>query len=337
MKELKLEEDAYVHENNLLKTVKMVFLELTNYCNFRCHFCPKAISTRPPEHMDTHLAKNIIEQLHKAGYQGGLFFHLLGEPFLHPDIFEIVKFASKRSPRSFLLTNGSLLTDNNIESIFDANPFQLVISMQLIDKPSFSLRGSSFSWKRYISGIRNAVQYKLEHNPPSLLRISVGMRKENSSFPNEDYFPPISASSLRRNMNKLFSGIPSLDSYKVKKILDSVEIPWKGRLVLAPEVSLTVKSMGNWRRIYRDEKIVKGFCPHLCKEFGILSNGSLVFCYLDYDGKTTFANAKEDELQNILRNPNVQQKIGDYNKKRILPKGCQHCVIPSKAENQVGL
>jgi hypothetical protein len=240
---------------SLLKDAGMVFLEVTNYCNFRCSFCPQGISTRPPEHMDTELAKDLIKQLHEAGYRKNLYFHILGEPLLHPDIFEIVRSASKRIPRSILFTNGSLLTDSNIESVFEAQPNELMIGMQLVDEESFGSRGSSMSWDQYVSRIRNAVQYKLTHSTPTLLRISGGMRKEDPSYPDEDYFPRISPSSLRSHLIELFSDVPDLDSNRVREILNSTEIPFKGRLELASGVSITIKPMGNWRRTYRNEKM----------------------------------------------------------------------------------
>ena len=320
---------------NLLENARMVFLEVTNYCNFRCNFCPQGISKRPPEHMDTELAKNLIKQLYEAGYENNLYFHLLGGPLLHPDIFEIVEFAAKRIPRAILFTNGSLLTKNNIESIFDACPYELMISMQLVDEQSFKLRCSSMSWNRYISGIRNAVQYKLTHNTPTLLRMSVGMRKEDSIYPQDDYFPRVSPSSLRANMLELFSDIPSLDSQQVQELLNSVEIPFKGgHLELALGVSVSIKPMGNWRRIYRDEKVEKGSCPHVGKEFGILSNGNIVLCHLDYDGKTTFANVRDGELKYILHNPKIQQVITQFSTKGIVPKNCQYCNVPHKFSKQ---
>jgi len=312
----------------------MVFLEVTNYCNFRCSFCPQGISTRPPEHMDTELAKDLIKQLYEAGYQNNLYFHILGEPLLHPDIVEIVDFASKRLPKPILFTNGSLLTGENIESVFEAEPHELMISMQMIDEESFDLRGSSMSWDRYLSGIRNAVQFKLTHNTPMLLRISVGMRKEDSLYPNDDYFPRVSEVSLRSNMLELFSHIPSINLDSVQEMPNSTGIPFSGWLELASGVYVSIKPMGNWRRIYRSEKVSKGYCPLVGKEFGILSNGNIVFCHLDYDGKTTFANAKDGELRNILENSGIKQEIARFRKDGIVPGGCQYCNVPCRYSEQ---
>lgn len=315
---------------SLLEHVSMIFLEITNYCNFHCNFCPQAISTRPPEHMDINLAKTLIEQLYEAGYKNNLYFHLLGEPLLHPDIFEIVRFASKHMPRAILFTNGSRLTQDNIKSVFAACPYELMISMQHVDSQSFRLRCSSMSWNQCVSRIRNAVEYKLTHNTPTLLRISVGLRKEDSAYPHEDYFPRISPSTLRTNILELFTDIPTLDLQKVQKILNSKEIPFKDRFELAAGVSVSIKSMGNWRRLYRDEKVKKGYCPYFGKEFGILSNGNIVFCHLDYDGKSTFANIKDGELRHVFQDSEIQQEIDKFCADGFVPKGCQNCIVPHK-------
>ncbi|MFB0503161.1 MAG: radical SAM/SPASM domain-containing protein [Candidatus Bathyarchaeia archaeon] len=318
---------------SLLEEARRVFLEVTNHCNFRCSFCPQGISKRPPEHMDTKLAKDLINQLCEVGYQSNFYFHILGEPLLHPDIFEIVEFASERLPKSILFTNGSLLTSQNIESVFEAQPHELMISMQMIDEGSFDLRGSSMNWDRYLSGIRNAVQYRLAHNTPLLLRISVGMRKEDSSYPNDDYFPRLSKASLRSNMLELFSDIPGVDLDSVQKILNSTDIPFNGWLELASGVYVSMKPMGNWRRIYRDRKVEKRYCPLAGKEFGILSNGNTVFCHLDYDGKTTFANAGDGELRNILKS-GIEKEIAKFCKDGIVPSGCQYCNVPYRHPEQ---
>jgi len=311
-----------------MKNAEMVFLEVTNHCNFSCHFCPQGISVRSPEHMDAEHAKDLIGQLHEMGYRNDLYFHILGEPLLHPDIFDILEFASGLMKRAILFTNGSLLSRKNIESIFNARPHELMVSMQLVDERYFRLRGSSIGWERYVSGIRDAVQYKLTHNTPTLLRVSVGTRKEDAIYPQDDYFPRISLSDLRGDILQLFSGIPSLGSRHVQRILDSTAIPFEGRLEMAPGVSLTIKPMGNWRRIYRGERVLKGHCPHVGKEFGVLSNGNVVLCHLDYDGKTAFANSKDGKLRHILQNSKIGQEIDQFQVKGIIPIGCQYCNVP---------
>jgi organic radical activating enzyme len=284
---------------NFLEESERIFMEVTNHCNFRCVFCPQAISKRIPQHMNITLAKNVIQQLYEAGYKNNLYFHLLGEPLLYPSLSDIIKYATDRIPRSILFTNGSLLTNRNIRSIFDSEPYELMISVQTVDEESYELRGTPIGWIQYVSRIRDTVKYKLAHDTPTLLRISVGMRKEDSPHPRDEYFPQVTPSRLRENVLTLLSDIPGLNSNSLEK-LGSMEIPFSGKLELASGISISIKPMGNWRRIYRDEKVEKGYCPHVGKEFGILSNGNIVLCNLDYDGKTTFANMKDNKLSYLL-------------------------------------
>ncbi len=304
-------------------------MEVTNHCNFRCDFCPQAISTRIPQHMDITLAKNLIQQLYDAGYKNRLYFHLLGEPLLYPCLFDLIKYTADRIPRIILFTNGSLLTNRIIKSIFDSEPYELMISMQTVDEESFERRGTPVGWSQYVSRIRETVKYKLTHDTPTLLRISVGTRKEDSPYPEDGYFPQVTPSSLRENVLKLLADIPDLNSNSLEQ-LGSTEIPFSGKLELASGISISIKPMGNWRRIYRDEKVEKGYCPHIGKEFGILSNGNVVLCHLDYDGKTTFANVKDGKLPSVLKDVKVQQEIEGFHMKGIVPKNCQYCTVPTQ-------
>ena len=323
-----LEEGGIVILEDLLKQSERVFMEVTNYCNFRCAFCPQAISSRIPQHMDITLAKNLVQQLYEAGYKNSLYFHLLGEPLLYPYLFDLIKYTTDRIPRSILFTNGSLLTNHIIRSIFDSEPYELMISVQTVDEEAFEGRGTAVGWSQYVSRIHETVNYRLAHDTPTQLRISVGMRKEDSPYPEDGYFPQVTPSSLREKVLKLLADIPGLYANSLER-LRSTEIPFSGKLELASGISISIKPMGNWRRIYSEKKVEQGYCPHIGKEFGILSNGNVVFCHLDYDGKTTFANVKDGKLSSLLKDVKVQQEIDGFHMKGIVPQSCQYCTVPT--------
>ena len=88
------------------------FLELTNRCNFDCLFCPSGISERPRRDIDRTLALDVIDQLGELGFGGRIYFHVLGEPLLHPCVFEIVDHAAEAGMAPVLFTNGGALTDD---------------------------------------------------------------------------------------------------------------------------------------------------------------------------------------------------------------------------------
>jgi organic radical activating enzyme len=312
-------------------------LEITNHCNFRCHFCPLAVSERSPEYMDTKLAKSIIQQLHEHGYRNTLCFHLLGEPFLHPDIDEILEYSSKKTFETLLLTNGSLFTKNNLESAFNNSLNEVVVSMQLTNQGFFHLRGSSINWEHYLSRIRQSINFKLTSNTSTTLRISVGIRKKSIVCAHEDYFPHNSQINLKDDLLNLLTKIPALDSDDVKKKLNSTNIPFTGHLELAPGLSISIKQMGNWRRLYKEKKTNKGYCPYIGNELGVLSNGKLVNCHLDYDGRTSFANANQNRLVDIFSGTEYKKVFEAYVNQGLLSKGCQNCVIPTKKHNKISI
>ena len=70
---------------------KKIYLEITNNCNLNCSFCIK--NSSPNKFRTENDFKIILNKL--KGYTEYLYFHLLGEPLLHPNINEFIDIASK--------------------------------------------------------------------------------------------------------------------------------------------------------------------------------------------------------------------------------------------------
>ena len=60
--------------------LKKIYLEITNGCNLNCDFCIK--NSRPNKFMNDDEFKLILNKL--KSHTDYLYFHLLGEPLLHP-------------------------------------------------------------------------------------------------------------------------------------------------------------------------------------------------------------------------------------------------------------
>lgn len=82
-----------------------VYLEITNCCNLACSFCPG--TTRRAAFL------TVAQFTHLAGALRGqtrfLYFHVMGEPLLHPDLPELLDIAGRMGFRVVLTTNGTLL------------------------------------------------------------------------------------------------------------------------------------------------------------------------------------------------------------------------------------
>lgn len=70
---------------------KKIYLEITNNCNLNCSFCIK--NNRTKKFITIKDYKIILDKIKK--YTKYLYFHVSGEPLLHPKINELINIGSK--------------------------------------------------------------------------------------------------------------------------------------------------------------------------------------------------------------------------------------------------
>jgi molybdenum cofactor biosynthesis enzyme MoaA len=54
-----------------------LFVEVTNYCNFRCDFCPIALSARKPQHMALKRYQSLIDEVAAHHISNTICYHVL--------------------------------------------------------------------------------------------------------------------------------------------------------------------------------------------------------------------------------------------------------------------
>ena len=69
-----------------------VYLEITNVCNLRCSFCPK--TRRAPQFLSEEAFRTLLIRL--QGWTEYVYFHLMGEPLLHPELSRFLEIAGER-------------------------------------------------------------------------------------------------------------------------------------------------------------------------------------------------------------------------------------------------
>ena len=109
---------------------KKIYLEITNNCNLSCNFCAK--NKRTKAFLDEEKFHIILDKI--KPHTKYLYFHLMGEPLLHPKINEYIDYASK----DFFInitTNGYLI--NKIKN--NKNIRQLNISLHSFDEFNITL------------------------------------------------------------------------------------------------------------------------------------------------------------------------------------------------------
>lgn len=82
----------------------MLVVEILEFCNFKCYFC-KAKDIKNPTFMPLDLFKRIILEAKELGISEIDLIPAKGEPFLHPDIYEILDFVNEHMKRTVVFTN----------------------------------------------------------------------------------------------------------------------------------------------------------------------------------------------------------------------------------------
>ena len=103
---------------------KKIYIEITNSCNLNCSFCIG--NSRRIKFMSLSEFKVVLNKVRP--YTNYLYFHILGEPLLHPDINKFIDIASEMGFYINITTNGYLI--NKINS---CNVRQINISLHSFD------------------------------------------------------------------------------------------------------------------------------------------------------------------------------------------------------------
>ena len=128
---------------------KKVYVEITNNCNLNCSFCNG--NKRSKKFIDIDEFKIILDKL--DGFTKYLYFHVMGEPLLHPKINELIDLASQKYFVN-ITSNGYLI--NRIKD--NKNIRQLNISLH-----SFNVKNNK-SLDDYMNDIFDIVDCLVKNN-----------------------------------------------------------------------------------------------------------------------------------------------------------------------------
>lgn len=101
------------------KPARPIDIELTNSCNLSCIFCPRD-HTPPQGFMTFKTLEKIIARVKKSNDYCEIYFCGFGEPLLHPQIEDFVRYFSEQHISLCITTNGTLLTPELSEKLIDA-------------------------------------------------------------------------------------------------------------------------------------------------------------------------------------------------------------------------
>ena len=108
-----------------------VSLEISSYCNRKCHYCPNKDHETPKEFMSWDIFKHSVEELKNINYTGIFQYHLFNEPLYDERLVELVKYTSLHLPKviQVLISNGDLLTIDKAKELEEAGINKFVVTV----------------------------------------------------------------------------------------------------------------------------------------------------------------------------------------------------------------
>ena len=265
-----------------------VYIEISNLCNLSCRFCPG--TKRPKGRMDLERFSSILEKL--KGYTEFVYFHLMGEPLLHPQLPQFLDLAGQMGFKVILTTNGTLLEERK----------ELLLSSPAVHKVNISLHAFeandlSVPFETYVDGCLNYGK-AAEGNKLTVFRLwnSGGEDKQNGLL-----------------LQRLEAVFPK---------------PWKdGRkgTQLASKIYLEPGEKFDWPDLSAPEEEGPYFCYGLRDQIGILWDGTVVPCCLDHEGDIPLGNILTQTMEEILESDRAKAIYDGFSKKEAAEPLCRRC------------
>lgn len=267
---------------------RKAYLEITNVCNLKCAFCPG--TRREKKFMSRAEFELLAAKLRP--YTDYLYFHLMGEPLLHPELPYFLDYAAKLGFKVIITTNGKLLGQKE----------KILLNAPALHKINISLQ--SFEANEggelceYISGCADFADKASNAGKLCVLRLW--------------------------NTN----GLDSLNDDIAQILEDYFTKPWKesrSSYRLKEKVYLEHGDKFEWPDLNVQEISDRCFCYGLRDQIGIHCDGTVVPCCLDHEGDIALGNLLHQDMEEILNSQRAKDIYNGFSQRQAKEELCRKC------------
>lgn len=312
-----------------------VYFEVTNYCNFKCDFCPINSSKREKRHMDFSLFKKGINDIVKEEITDTIAYHILGEPLLYPNIFEALEYVKSKGLRNDLTTNGSLLTIDRVKRIVEGNLIdKLNISVETINEKEHECRGSDISFKSYYGGILDAVRYINKSGSKTNIELCLMNTFSKKYFDiDKNMRVAVDKDGFKKKLVPfiidVYKAIDKKVTYDtVETLMNRINLQRPGLIRLEDNLTVYIQLLADWGNAFTSKTVhpcKHGCCGYALTNVGILNSGEVTICCVDYDGETSLGNIHKNSLGEILSAGRAGKILDGFSKMNVVDPYCQRC------------
>lgn len=267
---------------------RKIYLEISNLCNLSCSFCPGTVRT--PRMLREPEFRELIQKLRP--WSDFLYFHLMGEPLLHPNLAQFLQIAGDAGFRVILTTNGTLLAKQQ-EVLLHADGLHKVnISLH-----SFEANFADTSFQDYLTDC-----------------FSYGKQAEGRKL------------TVYRLWNH--GGLDERNAEILSAMEHWFPKPWivepRGTRI-GNRVYLEYGDKFDWPDLDAQENSSRTFCYGLRDQLGVLCDGTVVPCCLDHNGNSPLGNLFKESMEDILQSPDAAAIYNGFSQGNAVHPLCRRC------------
>lgn len=252
--------------------------------------------------MNAESFTHVIEEI--KSYTNYVYFHLMGEPFLHPELGSFLEICRLHGLKVNITTNGTMLAE--VKDILIGAPALRKVSFSL---HSFEANDQAVNFSEYISNIVKFVVQATEKTD-----IICELRLWNL-----DSQAVKGSNTLNTGIFQFLEAELGLE-YSLRDKLQETR-----RVKLAENTYLEVAEKFEWPDLKREIIDDAGFCYGLRDQIGILVDGTVVPCCLDNEGSIPLGNIYLTPLAEILKSPRVRTLYDGFSKRCAVEELCKRC------------
>jgi len=144
-----------------------IVIDVTERCNLACIHCGHEEYSQGPLYTGKHMSDDIHDKIIQevSTVSGDILQYIryaaAGEPLLHPNIFDFLYSAKKKSgKRISLTTNGTLLTDQAIDSLLQTNIDIIDISIDAFSEKSYKEIRRKGNYQKVVKSVQKLLKQR---------------------------------------------------------------------------------------------------------------------------------------------------------------------------------
>ncbi len=271
-----------------MKRFNKIYLEISNICNLNCAFCPG--TAREKHAMTEHEFSALLPKLRP--WTDYLYFHLMGEPLVHPNLSRFLKLAGEEGFKVILTTNGTLLRQKQ----------DILLSSPAVHKINISL-------------------HAFEANDLAV---------PFAQYLDECFTFGQAAHGKKLVVYRLWNqgGADKLNEEILQRMESFFPKPWRENrkgTAIGDKIFLEFGDKFDWPDLTAREGSERVFCYGLRDQIGVLCDGTVVPCCLDHEGDLALGNLHNQSMENILSSHRAQAIYNGFSGHTAVEELCRKC------------